>query len=471
MEREAIGIDIGGTNIRAARIGPDGTILARRARRSDRDPAIVLEAILEMIGELDGPAVAAIGLGVPGRVNATTGTVLSGGYVDLTPVKPGPRIAEATGRPVIVDNDANMALAGEMALGAGRGHANIVMFTIGTGIGAAIADAGALLRGNGTAGQLGHLTVALDGPQCVCGRRGCVETLSSGTALGRHIAEAGLPAGTTADQLFAASDAGDARATAVLSAWSRPLRAAIDSMVAGLSPDLVILGGGLGQAAARAQAALAAEAPWYTAPIAAAELGDDAGVIGAGLEALRRNGAGPGRRVVLVNGIPASGKSSVSAEIATLTGWPVIALDTIKNPFLIALGGGDRPFNRRLGEASFEAMWQIVGAAPPGATLILDAWFGFVPYERLAARLAETGVSGFVEIWCHAPGPLLGERYAARLGTRPAGHPGAEYVPELIALAERAEPFGRGETIPVDTSAPIDAEALARQVRTLLGRR
>ena len=179
-----------------------------------------------------------------------------------------------------------MALVAEMATGAAQGADDVVMFTIGTGIGGAVVLDGKIVRGRETAGQLGHLTVRHDGLPCACGRRGCVETTSSGTALGRLIAEAGLPKGTLADSLFERDAAGDAVIGRLLDAWALPLRAAIDSMVAAVDPELVLLGGGLGNAALRALARAPALSPWYQCPIVAAQLGDDAGVIGGAVSAL-----------------------------------------------------------------------------------------------------------------------------------------------------------------------------------------
>jgi glucokinase len=383
-----------------------------------------------------------------------------------------------TGKPVVIDNDCNMALAAEMALGAGRGHGNIVMFTIGTGIGGAVAQDRRITRGSATAGQLGHITVDVNGEVCACGRRGCVETTSSGTALGRHIARAGLGADISVDQLFARDAAGDVHARAILDAWARPLRAAIDTAVAVLDPDLVLLGGGLGRAAHAALDRAPALAPWYQCKVEPAQLGDDAGVIGAGLQALAAEPhavpvppmarSSRARRAVLVNGIPASGKSTVSRGIADRMGWPLLALDTIKNPFLEVLGGGDRLFNRTLGRASYQAIWSVVGEAPACTTFIVDAWFGFQPREVLEDHLRKAGVEQTFEIWCHAPGEVLAERYGARLDQRPAGHPGAAYIPELIELAKRAEPLRRGPLFDVDTTKPIDFDAVTAWLRAVM---
>jgi len=283
----AIGIDIGGTNLRAARISQTGEILERLCEKvTARDAGVVLARIGELARALDRPNVVAIGLGVPGRVDARRRTVLSGGYVDLSSVPLARGVEQATGRPVIIDNDGNMALVAEIAVGAARGRENVVMFTIGTGIGGAIVLEREIVRGRMAAGQLGHITVEMGGARCACGRSGCVETLSSGTALRRLIDEAGLPAETQAADLLERAAAGDGEAAGLMLRWARPLRLAIDTVIAAFDPELVLLGGGLGQAARAALTVVPALAPWYQCPVEAAALGDDAGVIGAGLCAL-----------------------------------------------------------------------------------------------------------------------------------------------------------------------------------------
>ncbi|MCX5578778.1 ROK family protein [Kaistia terrae] len=282
----AIGIDIGGTNLRAARVSGAGEILERVSERIDRDANNAIGRIIELVRQLDNVDVTAIGIGVPGRVDARRRTVLSGGYLNLAGAALAERVEVATGKPVIIDNDCNMALVAEIAAGAGRGRENVVMFTIGTGIGGAIVQEGQILRGRGTAGQLGHITVDVQGAACVCGRRGCVETTSSGTALARHIQEASLPADTSVDDILRRAAKGNAAARRVLDAWAGPLRAAIDSASAAFDPDLVLLGGGLGKAAFKALQKVPALAPWYQYPVLPAALGDDAGVIGAAFCAL-----------------------------------------------------------------------------------------------------------------------------------------------------------------------------------------
>lgn len=460
MSRTAIGVDIGGTHLRAALVGEEGTILKRARAASSPDPEIVLARIEELIAGLATDAVSGIGIGVPGRVDFANRRVFSGGFVNLSGVALAERIEERFGRPVTVDNDCTMALVAEAAFGAARGIQNAVMLTIGTGIGGAAIEAGRVVRGRATAGQLGHIGIDPDGLPCPCGKRGCVETTSSGTALGRHIAEAGLPLGTTVSELLARRDQGDVVAEKIFRAWAGPLRLAIDNLVTTLDPEIVLLGGGLGEAACAALSAVPEAASWFHGNVLPAMLGDDAGVIGAGLAALR--GTAPaGKRLVMVNGVPASGKSSVTKELAGATGWPVLSLDTIKNPFLEEIEGVDRPFNRKLGRASLKAMFSVLAEAPAGTTVIMDAWFGFQPPELLAELIARSEIDAIAEIWCAAPPETIGARYGSRVGTRPPGHPGADYVPELIALAACAEPMRFGPVLTLDTTENrVDAYAL-----------
>lgn len=282
----AIGVDLGGTHVRAARISATGQILAASKQPTASEPAAVARQIVDLVRGLDEPDVAAIGAGIPGRVDAGRGRVLSGGFVDLGGLPLADLLAEALRRPVFLDNDGNMALVGEQAAGSARGAGTAVMFTIGTGIGGAVLSAGKVFRGRRAAGQLGHLTVESGGRKCLCGRRGCVETTSSGTALARHMAEAGVAAGTGVEALLALAAEADASARKVLAAWAGPMRIAIDTAVAAFDPDIVVLGGGLGGAMHRALAAFPGESAWYQCPVVPAALGDRAGVIGAGLSAL-----------------------------------------------------------------------------------------------------------------------------------------------------------------------------------------
>ncbi|MDR3375904.1 MAG: ROK family protein [Ancalomicrobiaceae bacterium] len=282
----ALGIDVGGTNLRIAEIGATGTILSRHGERVTKGREAFVARLTELVASHRSSNVRAVGVGIPGRVDAAAGLVLSAGYLELAGLPLAATLAAAVGLPVAIENDCTMALTAECAVGAARGRPNVVMFTIGTGIGGAIAQNGQPVHGHATAGQLGHITVKPGGRLCNCGRRGCVETTSSGTSLGVLIHEAGLPADTDVVRLIAAADAGDTVAHSILTEWATPMRDAATSMTAAFDPDLVLFGGGLGRAMVRAIGRLPSEESWYTYEIAAAELGDDAGVIGAGLSAL-----------------------------------------------------------------------------------------------------------------------------------------------------------------------------------------
>jgi len=279
----AIGIDIGGTNIRAARISAAGDIRERRIEYTSRAPESALSQIETLIANLFDDDTRAIGLGIPGRVDSAGGRILSGGFVDLSGLSLVEQLQRRWKVPVRIDNDASMALVAEARLGAARGCAHVVMLTIGTGIGGALMLNGRLVHGRMTAGQLGHITIDIHGPPCLCGRNGCLETYSSGTALGRLAAEAGVISSVNLEQLLARDDAPSRH---ILAQWSQPLRAGIESLTATFDPEKVVLGGGLGHFAVRALHLLPAASSWYSCSVVPAHLGDDAGIIGAALHAL-----------------------------------------------------------------------------------------------------------------------------------------------------------------------------------------
>ncbi len=283
--RPALGVDVGGTNVRAALVSAEGVVLRRVSQPVGGGRAGFVAMLAGIARQIGCDEASSIGVGLPGRVDARANVVISAGYLDIAGLPVAELLREATGLPVFIENDCAMALVAEMALGAATGQRDVVMLTIGTGIGGAIAMDGRLLRGAAFAGQLGHVTVDIDGEVCRCGRRGCVETTSSGTALTRHLVRAGRPPGTTPRELLDAAAAGDDAAAALLRRWVRPLRSAIDSLIAAVDPAIVLLGGGLGGAAHESLAYAPCESSWYQRPVRPAALGDDAGMIGAALRA------------------------------------------------------------------------------------------------------------------------------------------------------------------------------------------
>lgn len=168
------------------------------------------------------------------------------------------------------------------------------------------------------------------------------------------------------------------------------------------------------------------------------------------------------KRAVLVNGVPASGKSTVARLVSDRFGWPLLALDSIKEPFFTELGVGDRDYNRKLGRGAYAAIFNTVAGFPDGLTVVVEAWFGFQPPEVLARHIARAGIGEAVEFWCHAPPDVIGQRYADRVASRAAAHPGVDYVPELVALAGRAQPIGAGALFSIDTTHPLDLLGVAR---------
>ena len=290
--RWAIGIDLGGTNLRVARVDQDGEVAALRSERVAPGRESQLDRIHALIRELAGShasergAVSGIGIGVAGRVRQGDGHVLTAGFLDLAGVPLGEMLEDHHGVPVVVDNDAHMAMFGELQMGAARGCQHAVMFTIGTGIGGAVVTDGRIYYGHGIAGQLGHLAVDSSDRLCRCGRFGCIETHSSGAVLNSLISEAGLGPDVRADTLLAMSRSGDPVAADVLRRWATPLATAIDSVMAALDPELVVLGGGLGHIAKEALKSVPQGSDWFGRPVVDAQLGDRAGVIGAALKAI-----------------------------------------------------------------------------------------------------------------------------------------------------------------------------------------
>ena len=171
------------------------------------------------------------------------------------------------------------------------------------------------------------------------------------------------------------------------------------------------------------------------------------------------------RRAILVNGVPATGKSTIARDISVALSVPLLGLDTVKEALFGELGTGDRLYNRKMGRASYAAIWALVGAFPTGTTVVVDAWFGFQPVELLHEHLDRAQVDAVCELWCHAAPDVVAQRYLERCAGRHEGHLGPDYAPELRALAERAQPLGISTVIDVDTTGPVDVAPLLRRIK------
>lgn len=150
------------------------------------------------------------------------------------------------------------------------------------------------------------------------------------------------------------------------------------------------------------------------------------------------------KTVILVNGVPASGKSTVTRTLSHAFGIPSLTLDAIKEPFMAQFPEVDRALNRQLGCAAYEAIWAVIAAAPEKCIWLVDAWFGFQPPGRLQGYLQQAQVGHVLEVWNDVSASQAVARYAARLSCRKAGHPGEEYLPELAKLAATARPLALG---------------------------
>jgi len=251
-----IGIDLGGTKALAVLID-DGEVTETRRVGLDRSLGTI-DAVIASIEAIEGDDTTSIGVGVAGLVRTTDGVLVWGPHLPGSNVAIGSEISKRFGVPVFVDNDANTALYGELKLGVASGYRDVVLVTLGTGIGGAIAVGGEIYRGSGFAGEWGHVRVEGDGLLCDCGRRGCWETRASGPALVRLAKEVttGNPdcalarilngAPITGETVVAAADAGDETARALVTEVGRALGQGLADLTAILDPELIVVGGGLG---------------------------------------------------------------------------------------------------------------------------------------------------------------------------------------------------------------------------------
>jgi glucokinase len=287
-----IGVDLGGTKTLAGVVDRQGRIHARHEIQTpEGSESEVIGALDEAVERLVDERVRALGYGVPSNLDRSTRRLLRSINLPLDDFDLLGHARSRFGLPVGVENDGNAAALAEWRLGAGRGTSNIVMLTLGTGVGGGVVLDGQLYRGWA---ELGHVVLEADGPPCQgnCHGHGHVEALVSGTAADRAAVELWGP-GSNARALVDNAHAGDADAQAALAEIGRFLGAAIGSLANIFDPELVVVGGGFGEAAgdlllepareaARREALSPADA---TLRIVAAELGAEAGLVGAALVA------------------------------------------------------------------------------------------------------------------------------------------------------------------------------------------
>ena len=280
-----IGVDLGGTKILAGVLDGSGQIRERVERPTPmRSQEALLDGLVEAVQELIGPDIAAVGFGVPARVDPRTGIALGAVNIPLHDLRFRGELEQRLGLPVGVVNDAGAAALAEFVHGAGRGTNDLVLLTLGTGVGGGVVLDGRLYHGWA---ELGHVVIVEDGEPCqgACTGHGHVESYCSGNAADRLAREV-LGDGATAHDLVEQRHPALARI-------GRHLGMAIASLVNIFHPEIVVIGGGFGVAAgalliepARAVMSVEALAPGGDdVRLAVAELGSSAGLIGAGLVA------------------------------------------------------------------------------------------------------------------------------------------------------------------------------------------
>ena len=319
QELPVLAIDLGGTKVITAIISNSGQVMAKdyQLTLADERPQAVIERIFSAIDHLLSPRnmnssqLASISIAAAGAINSDKGLITSSpnlpGWYDV-PLRD--IIKEKYRVNTFLINDASAAALGEHQLGAGRGVSNLIYLTVSTGIGGGIIINGKLYSGqSGSAGEIGHMTLDVNGPRCNCGNIGCFEVLASGTAVaeeairrigqGERSSLAEMVAGKiediTAEKVGAAAQKGDSLALDVVSKAATYLGVGMVNLVNIFNPEMIIVGGGVAklgdlllEPARRVVQERAFPISAQAVRIVAAQLGDEAGVYGAAIYALRQ---------------------------------------------------------------------------------------------------------------------------------------------------------------------------------------
>jgi glucokinase len=252
MSEFSIGVDLGGTNLRAAAIDDRGKLIEKTSGTTDlkegRDAVVndIVQAIEALRRRITGHKLAGIGVGVPGFILIDKGIIVGSNNLpqfENYPVRD--EIERRLGARVILENDANAAALGEKWMGAGASVDDLVLLTLGTGVGGGIISGGRVLEGSvGMAGEIGHITVVPNGNPCGCGNTGCLEKHASATAIGAMARLIGLGADLTSEDVFKFAVAGDARAIAIFTSMGQALGIALATLINIFNFPLYLLSGG-----------------------------------------------------------------------------------------------------------------------------------------------------------------------------------------------------------------------------------
>ncbi len=312
MKPYAIGIDVGGTKIKAGLVNQAGEILQRytTTAHSEQQPEVVIDAIEQayqaviVAGDIAPTEIEAVGLGFPGNTDGPAGIVLVSSNLpawDHYPLRD--TVSTRIGLPVVLDNDTNLGAVGEHRYGAGRDTHNMVYVTFSTGLGIGIIINKQLYVGHtGTAGELGHVVTDIGGPPCSCGKDGCVMAYASGVGISRLAydrIEAGantllkemMPAAGrrfSGEQLSEAANQGDDIAREILATAGYYCGVGLSMIIQILNPEMIVIGGGLSrigplvmEPATAAMREHTQPQMWDSVQVVPWQLGDDLGIIGA----------------------------------------------------------------------------------------------------------------------------------------------------------------------------------------------
>ena len=313
MKKYQVGIDLGGTNVRAALIDSDLHIVRKQAAKTPKNQAeAVVQTIAGLVHALISEEaltigdVASIGIAAPGTVHNDAGKVLYANNLGWDDVSLRDMVQKDFRVPVYLENDANAAALGESWFGANKGLSHSIMITLGTGVGTGVIIDGKMLTGSNYAGgELGHMVIVAGGAQCTCGRKGCWEAYSSATALMRMARQAAMsdPASRlwevcdrqlehlSAEHVFELASERDVAALEVIDRYMQLLKIAIVNLVCIFQPEQIALGGGISNQGERLLIPLqqAVDAESYGSRhilvprIVCSELDGDAGLLGAAL--------------------------------------------------------------------------------------------------------------------------------------------------------------------------------------------
>ncbi|SEQ19249.1 glucokinase [Virgibacillus subterraneus] len=310
MDQNIIGIDVGGTTIKFGIINEAGNILDKweiPTNATNSGTSILTDIWNSLrqkieIGQLNKDSITGIGLGAPGFIHEESGRVYEAVNIGWKNMEIANELKIISNLPVFVQNDANIAVLGENWRGAGEQSRNLIAITLGTGVGGGIIANGTILNGeNGTAGEIGHITIEKDGYQCNCGRRGCLETIASATGIVRQarniigtnptsrLASLYRENGSlTTKDIFELANNGDALSKEVIDHTADVLGLVIANLATIINPSKILIGGGVSKAGEgfinsidNAFRKYALGRVSEVCDLKVAQLGNDAGIIGA----------------------------------------------------------------------------------------------------------------------------------------------------------------------------------------------